>query len=293
MLETDAGVDVIGPRPSQELAWVLDTECPDTRTGAPLPLLWHWVYLLTRPAQRLGPDGLPTTGVDPLSPPPGTEVLLAGGRVHQYVALRYGEPARRTSRVKHRVTKTGTRGPLRLVTVEHQITQNGRLAISEEVDVAYRSARRADDPMVRRAGGAAGLAPLVRKTFPASQRELVVDRAKVSKFSALVGNSHRIHLDPEFARSEGWRTLLVPGPLQCLVMAEALRAGQGQDPQAIEYRYVSPLYHDEGLLVSLDHDDDRLARSETRSGRECAWARAVNAKERPPRDVQPVGARCD
>ena len=36
---------------------------PTSALGEGLPLLWHWVYLLDRPAQAdLGPDGHPLRG---------------------------------------------------------------------------------------------------------------------------------------------------------------------------------------------------------------------------------------
>ena len=54
------------------LGGLLGVPVPDLAGGAGLPLLWHWCYLLDRPAQAdLGPDGHPVRGVLPAPPAPG------------------------------------------------------------------------------------------------------------------------------------------------------------------------------------------------------------------------------
>jgi 3-methylfumaryl-CoA hydratase len=48
--------ELLVPWPAQALGVLLDVSMPDLERGAGLPLLWHWVYLLERPAQAdLGP----------------------------------------------------------------------------------------------------------------------------------------------------------------------------------------------------------------------------------------------
>jgi 3-methylfumaryl-CoA hydratase len=44
--------------PARALGALLGVRVPDLGLGEGLPLLWHWVYLLDRPAQAdLGPTG--------------------------------------------------------------------------------------------------------------------------------------------------------------------------------------------------------------------------------------------
>ena len=55
--------EMLLPEPARALSALLDVRQPDLEHGAGLPLLWHWVYLLDRPAQAdLGPDGHPLRG---------------------------------------------------------------------------------------------------------------------------------------------------------------------------------------------------------------------------------------
>jgi 3-methylfumaryl-CoA hydratase len=50
--------ETLTPGPAEALGALLTVPVPDLAGGAGLPPLWHWVYLLDRPAQAdLGPDG--------------------------------------------------------------------------------------------------------------------------------------------------------------------------------------------------------------------------------------------
>src|SRR3954452_12350250 len=70
--------ELIQPEPAQAFASLLDVPVPDLSAGAPLPLTWHWLYLLERPAQAdLGADGHPIRGVVPEPPGPGLRRMWA------------------------------------------------------------------------------------------------------------------------------------------------------------------------------------------------------------------------
>ena len=81
MTEVVERTEFLLPEPAQALGTLLDVPVPDLdRDG--LPLLWHWLYLLDRPAQAdLGPDGHPTRGTIPAPPAPGRRRMWAGGRI--------------------------------------------------------------------------------------------------------------------------------------------------------------------------------------------------------------------
>ena len=94
------------PGPAEALGTLLDVPVPDLEHGEGLPLLWHWVYLLDRPAQAdLGPDGHPVRGTLPTPPGPGRRRMWAGGRVRANGSLRCGEVA-----IKERFS---AKGPVR------------------------------------------------------------------------------------------------------------------------------------------------------------------------------------
>jgi len=222
---------------------------PDLAHGAGLPLLWHWVYLLERPAQTdLGLDGHPTRGTLPAPPGPGLRRMWAGGRVRTTSPLRCDETATRRSRVLSVQAKQGRSGPLTFVVMEHQILQRGQIVVDERQDLVYRPA---SSPPGRQAASASDDGPAV----PPADGEWAIDVSPVLlfRFSALTYNAHRIHYDRDYARDvEGYPGLLTHGPLQALAMAEAARgAGCGQDGDLdFEYRLESPLFDHQGMIVS-------------------------------------------
>lgn len=66
-------------------------------------------------------------------------------------------------------------------------------------------------------------------------------------------NAHRIHFDRDYARGvEGYPGLLTHGPLQALAMAEAARARGCTGDLVFEYRLVSPLFDQQGMIVSAE-----------------------------------------
>jgi 3-methylfumaryl-CoA hydratase len=239
--------ELMVPGPAQALGALLDVPVPDLdREG--LPLLWHWIYLLDRPAQAdLGLDGHPARGTVQAPPASGRRRMWAGGRVRSSGVLRCGETATRRSRVLSVQDKLGRSGPLTFVTVGHQVLQRGLVVIDEQRDIVYRAA-------AATAGGPAAPAadgPLV----PAADGEWAIEVSPtlLFRFSALTYNAHRIHYDRDYARdAEGYPGLLTHGPLQALAMAEAARAaGQRGSQAGLEFRYrmEAPLLDYHGMVV--------------------------------------------
>jgi 3-methylfumaryl-CoA hydratase len=235
------------PGPALALGALLEVPVPDLDGGAGLPLLWHWVYLLDRPAQAdLGPDGHPVRGTVPAPPGPGRRRMWAGGHVRTAGPLRCGESATRHSRVESVQDKQGRSGPLTFVAVRHQILQRGRVVVDERQDVVYREAI-----------SPAGQATAPASQIPATPRgddewSIEVSPTLLFRFSALTYNAHRIHYDRDYARDvEGYPGLLTHGPLQALAMAEAARAaGWHEGDLSFDYRMLSPLFDHQGLIVS-------------------------------------------
>lgn len=220
--------EVIAAEPVEAMAGVLDLDLP---AAGEVPELWHWLYLLERrPSRDLGPDGHPASGI-PAPPGPGMRRMFAGGRVETRRRLRIGEPATRSTRVAAEVEKQGRTGPLRFVTVRHEIGQAGQVVVVEEQDIVYR-APGAGLP----AGAGAGL-PEREATLT-----LDVDERLLFRVSALTYNAHRIHYDREWCRQEGYDDLVVHGPLQALMMGElARRNGVPLVGRSFGYRLVSPM----------------------------------------------------
>ncbi|TCO45369.1 FAS1-like dehydratase domain-containing protein [Actinocrispum wychmicini] len=236
--------ELLQPEPAQALGALLGVPVPDLDAG--LPLLWHWVYLLDRPAQAdLGPDGHPLRA----APAPGMRRMWAGGRVRTHGTLRCGEPATKRTQVLSVQEKQGRSGPLTFVVVGHLITQRGQVVVDEQQDIVYR----------QRHSGPPENTP---QEVPAGKDEWSIDITPtlLFRFSALTYNAHRIHYDRDYARDiEGYPGLLTHGPLQALAMAEAARALGVRGDLLFEYRLTAPLFDHQGMIVRAARDGDTIA----------------------------------
>jgi 3-methylfumaryl-CoA hydratase len=265
--------ETLAPEPARALGALLGVPVPDLERDG-LPLLWHWVYLLERPAQAdLGPDGHPVRGTIPAPPGPGRRRMWAGGRVRTSGALRCGAPASRRTSVLAVAEKDGRSGRLTFVTVGHEISQGGAVVISEEQDIVYRQeaapSRPASGPVP------SGQAGPVTPAGPGDW-EIEISPSLLFRFSALTYNAHRIHYDRDYARDvEGYPGLLTHGPLQALAMAEAARAAGRAGNRSFDYRLVSPLFDFQGLVVSAVHGTDGVTSTAARDrhGRQTASGR--------------------
>ena len=265
--------EVPQPEPAYALADLLGVPVPDLDAG--LPLLWHWAYLLDRPALAdLGPDGHPVRGTLPAPPGHGRRRMWAGGRVAALGPLRCGEPATKRTRVLKVTEKHGRSGHLTFVTVGVQVLQRGAVVVDEEQDIVYRDA--AVPPAAAQPGAAAKSPDVPAPAVPAGQgeREIAVSPVLLFRFSALTYNAHRIHYDRDYCRDvEGYPGLLTHGPLQALAMAEAARAiGAGTVDVSFAYRLVSPLFDDQGLIVGAVKGTDgrTVTAARDRYGRQTA-----------------------
>jgi 3-methylfumaryl-CoA hydratase len=258
---TSTRSELIAREPAETLAGLLDIPTPP---GDEVPFLWHWLYLLDRPAQRsLGPDGHPVDGI-PAPPGPGRRRMFAGGRIRTLGALRFEEPATRTKCMTRTVEKRGRSGPLTFATARTEIRQRDRLVLVEEQDIVYRPA-----------GGSLPAAegqPAVPSGGP-GDLHVDVDPTLLFRFSALTYNAHRIHYDRAYAAEEGYPDLVVHGPLQVLMMGELLRRrGIAVPGLEFSFRLVSPMLGAQRLTVLADDADGPGARVVSGSGTVTATA---------------------
>jgi 3-methylfumaryl-CoA hydratase len=255
--------ELIQPGPAQALAALLDVPMPDDE----LPLFWHWLYMLERPAQAdLGRDGHPARGSIPAPPAPGRRRMYAGGRVKALAPLRFGVAATRRAAVLATQDKHGGSGRLTFVTVGQQIFQGGRLVIDERQNIVYRDMPSATVEPARDA---------VTQAPEDGEWPIDISPTLLFRFSALTYNGHRIHYDRDYARdAEGYPGLVTHGPLQALAMAEAARAHGVTGPGATcEYRLVAPLFEHQGLIVGTTREDGAVhAAVRDLSGRQTARA---------------------
>jgi 3-methylfumaryl-CoA hydratase len=231
----DAAVSSLPVEHAQRLAAFLDIDEP-LRHGDALPMLWHWAFFTpTTRSSDIGSDGharLPAVGPTAGLP----RRMWAGGRVTASGPLRVGIDAVRRTKVVTAVRKAGRSGPLLVVTLEHEIEQDGRAVVTEQQDLIYRS------------GGAAVPTPVPGEMPGAPDggwaQERVMDPVQLFRFSALTFNSHRIHFDREYAAAvEGYPGLVVHGPLTALLLAEACKR-HGGPIRSFSFRASAPHFAD-------------------------------------------------
>lgn len=243
--------ELILPGPAEGLGALLGVEVPDLSSEG-LPLLWHWLYTLDRPATAdLGADGHPVRGTIPAPPGPGRRRMWAGGSVTRVSPLVVGEEACRETFVESVSEKEGRTGRLTFVTVRHRISQAGRLVVDERQDIVYRD-------LSSSVAGSSERPTSTRPLVPIGEDESQIDITPVMlfRYSALTYNGHRIHYDRDYATQvEGYPGLVVHGPLQALAMTEAARAAGLAVGPTFEYRLVSPLYDHQGLVAHANAAD--------------------------------------
>jgi len=234
--------------------------------GDPLPPFWHYFYFWeVYPPTSLGRDGHPAVGG--FLPETGLpRRMWAGGQLTFPAPARLGKPAEKHSEVSTLRHKTGRSGPLAIVTVTHQLVQNGTVAMVEQQDLVYR-----EDP----APGAPTPSPPLAPQDEVHSREVAFNPTLLFRYSALTFNGHRIHYDRDYCRDvEGYPGLVVHGPLlaqQLIHFAHDLLGSLG----AFDFRATSPLFDFERATLCARPDHGGLSlwvRAE--DGRQIMMARA-------------------
>ena len=240
--ETSGRIDA---GPAVAFAGLLDVPRPAAADGDPLPPLWHWLYLLDRPAAaEIGPDGHPLAG--PFLPPlPERRRMFVGGSLQVDAPIRVGSVLTRRSEVVRVEAKSGGTGEMLFVRVRDSYTCAGERLMVEERQLMYRSGSAAGPPAAAPSSGepAAVDAPWQFRFAP--------DPVALFRFSALTYNAHRIHYDAAYAREvEGYPDLVVHGPLLALLTLELPRR-HAPDRAVTEFSFQArrPAFASHRLLV--------------------------------------------
>ena len=143
-------------------------------------------------------------------------------------------------------------GQHRVAHVRHgqrKVHPGGRVCIVDENDIVYHTG----GSSLARQGGTLQDEPEQAPREPALK--LTADEALLFRFSALTYNAHRIHYDHNWVREEGYRCLVVHGPLQALMMGELIRSsGDGLVGKQFAYRLVAPMIGSQTFTVLAEAD---------------------------------------
>jgi 3-methylfumaryl-CoA hydratase len=228
-------------------AAMLDLDPELLREGDPLPRGWHFIVLggETR-RSSLRADGFPGFGVP--MPDLGLPRLLLAARTVEYDGdLVVGASVFRRSWISKLDHKSGASGPSAVVTIHHELSAASTAvpAIIEEQTYIL-------------LGPANERAPFARPTEPVlgqHQKSLVPDETLLFQYSALGFNSHKIHIDRDYARkTEGLPDLVVNGGLTTLLLTEFLRLGLGVTPARLSAKHRAPLYCGRPMTLTAASD---------------------------------------
>jgi len=241
--------DVLTAALARRYAATLDRE---PRPTAPQGI--HWCLNTPEaPTADLGEDGHPSRAEYPDLP----RRMWASSAVEFHAPIAVGATVERVSRVADTAIKEGKSGRLVFVTMAHEVTADGVLAVSERQSIVYRAAPPANAaPQVN---GSPPRQPLEPRAWD-WQRDLTPDTALLFRFSALTFNSHRIHYDAPYATGvEGYPGLVVHGPLMATLLLDLADRELGPDRLAsFAFRAVSPAFAGQPLRLLGARDGDKV-----------------------------------
>lgn len=241
----------------------------------------HWCLCAPEaPTANLGRDGHPMRDESPssfLPPLPLERRMWAAGKVEFLGALAVGAVIERRSRVLSITEKQGATGPLIFVEVAHETFGGSAIAVREAQTLVYRDAPPLGSPASPPPPGEARFDPAGWD----QTRPLVPGPALLFRYSALTFNSHRIHYDlPYAAQTEGYRGLVMHGPLIASLLLDLTRRALGSETAlaSFDFRAVSPAIADEPLHLALRREGATIVLAAfAEDGRQIMSAKATAA----------------
>jgi len=216
---------------------------PEGAPATPLFPLDHWLrFAPSTPMSELGADGHPRReGLRAASGLPRR--MWAGSSIEFHRPVFVGQALTRVTTTESIVPKQGSTGRLCFVTLRHEVSADGGLALVERQTLVYREAE-------EKATTASGPRP----DAPPPEgwewsRQVRPGEVALFRYSALTFNAHRIHYDLAYATGvEGYPGLVVHGPLMATLLLDAfLRAHPGAAPLSFSFTARSPVFANELL----------------------------------------------
>jgi crotonobetainyl-CoA:carnitine CoA-transferase CaiB-like acyl-CoA transferase/hydroxyacyl-ACP dehydratase HTD2-like protein with hotdog domain len=242
--------ETLGCRPASGLSAMLG-QSDVSETGAALPPLWQWLYFTPSPlSSELGPDGHPKRGGF-LPPVPLPRRMWAAGKVRIARPLFLGESVRKQSRIEAVKLKQGRFGQLVFVTVGHKYFANDELRIDEKQTLVY-VGNNSGSGRSEKAEAYAEKYDWARRVQP--------DPVMLFRYSALTGNTHRIHYDRDYAvNEEGLAGLLVHAPLTATLLAGLVREHKPDSNMTeFQFRALRPLADTHAFSIHGRSEDNGI-----------------------------------
>jgi 3-methylfumaryl-CoA hydratase len=234
--------DVVTASQAQAMAALLDRDPAEFRVGVALPEYWHWIYFKPIvPQSNLGTDGHPRRGtfLPPIALP---RRMWAGGRLQFLQPIGIDDEIGRRTEILSVKEKDGRSGKLVVLKLRHLISNASGPCVDEQQDLVYCEIPKPDQTSRQ---------PTLPPDDLDWQETFTPNAVILFRFSALTFNSHRIHYDyPYVTQVEGYRGLVVHGPLTALLLLEAAKRHATPAPISYEYRAIGPLFNDEPITLA-------------------------------------------
>jgi 3-methylfumaryl-CoA hydratase len=234
----------------RRIAAMLDLPGLGWSMGDPIPFGWHFPLLGAETFRTtLRADGFPGLGI-PFPDIDGKRLVATGRSVENMGRIYLGQELERTSRIVAITPKATAQGPMTFVTIDHVFRDvQDQTPILEEKQTF----------LVLNTLFAALPSPPTRATNTIV-KTITPDDTLLFQFSALSFNSHKIHLDRDYARNvEGYPDLVVNGGLTTLLMTEIARAAFGGSIQRLSVRNSAPLFCNRPIHFAQSDQDGRRA----------------------------------
>jgi 3-methylfumaryl-CoA hydratase len=239
-------IEICHPTMVRRIAAMLDLEPHSFTNGEVLPQGWHF-FLLAGETQKsaLRQDGFPGLGVP--MPDLGLPRLLLGGRSVVYKGdILIGSEVEKTSFVKSIAEKTTPSGRMAIVNIQHELRPI--LATNASI-IETQTYILLEEKKPQNITEKTLLAPIKTEY----QKTFIPDETLLFQYSALGFNSHKIHLDKEYARKvEGFPDLVVNGGLATLLLTEFVRTEIGFELTEIKVKHIAPLFCGHTLTLAAE-----------------------------------------
>lgn len=234
----------------RRVAAMLDLESKSFSEGNLLPKGWHFFMLAgeTRKSE-LRQDGFPGLGV-PI-PNLGLPRLLLGGRTVSYNGdIVIGSVVEKTSFIKSIVEKITNSGPMAIVTIQHElrpITASSPAIIETQTYILLSATKAVSNNSEK---------TLSQPIEAEHKKQIIPDETLIFQYSALGFNSHKIHLDRDYAQNvEGLPDLVVNGGLTTLLLTDYLRTNLELEMTAIKIKHIAPLYCNRPMTLAAEKSE--------------------------------------
>jgi 3-methylfumaryl-CoA hydratase len=216
---------------------------------------WHFALIgAETPRAALRDDGFPGLGIV-MPRLPGRRLVAGGRKVAFHAPIRIGQALERTSRIVSMTTKAGG---TTIISLAHNIRdQRAGTLLLEEAQTYLQLEGLYEAPLA----GPVFDSPTLKAVTP--------DETMLFQFSALSFNTHKIHVDRDYARAvEGYPDLVVNGGLTTLLMTEIARELHGETIRSFTVKNAAPLFCNQPIrFAQVNRDGKQLILAMNPTGR--------------------------